>query len=306
MTEKVERFAVLPLWVLQINLTETELRVLIALYSFRSKGAMEIWPSRESIAARAGIADSRRVSRVTSRLCKKGLIRKSRRNDARGNVYELCSEKRSVAAESADVEVDDSYTSNESEVHESYTRPQSEVHESCTSQVYESCTSQVYESCTRIEETNELTNELTNNYIKNGNLHQKVHQPPMTKNKASEIQTTGPPERKTRNLWFEKFWSIYPRRVGKQAAQAKFDKSVDTPEKFERVIRALTNQLATDRFNGPMQFIPHPATWLNQGRWSDDINALNHEVDRAKQNRPDKLRSPFERLTDRSWAGLKN
>lgn len=70
---------------------------------------------------------------------------------------------------------------------------------------------------------------------------------------------------------FERFWSAYPRKVGKQAAKKSFIR-VKVP--IETLLSAIEWQKRSDQWtknNG--QFIPHPATWLNQGRWDDELQA---------------------------------
>lgn len=76
---------------------------------------------------------------------------------------------------------------------------------------------------------------------------------------------------------FDIFWSIYPRRTGKQAAKASFEKAVKAVglDKVMDGVRAL----AHDPNLPAEQFIPNPATWLNQGRWDDDPYPPKH-VDR--------------------------
>lgn len=72
---------------------------------------------------------------------------------------------------------------------------------------------------------------------------------------------------------FEEFWLAYPRKVGRKDAKRAWVKARDKPPIFE-ILVALMNQQASDQWqreNG--QFIPHPATWLNQGRWADQLPA---------------------------------
>lgn len=67
---------------------------------------------------------------------------------------------------------------------------------------------------------------------------------------------------------FAEFWSVYPRKVGKQAAAAKFEqlaKKLDVTVVVEGARR-----FAEDPNLPDPQFIPHPLTWLNQGRWEDE------------------------------------
>ena len=66
---------------------------------------------------------------------------------------------------------------------------------------------------------------------------------------------------------FAAWWSVYPRKVGKKVAATA----------YARACREITPDAllaATERFrddpNRRDEFTPHPATWLNQGRWDDD------------------------------------
>lgn len=80
--------------------------------------------------------------------------------------------------------------------------------------------------------------------------------------------------KKTNNIdSFEKFWEIYPRKIGKAAALKAFDKAIKKADSA-RIIESLENWVY--RGNLPeMQFIPHPTTWLNQERWQDDLEAIS-------------------------------
>ena len=66
---------------------------------------------------------------------------------------------------------------------------------------------------------------------------------------------------------FDTFWMTYPRRTGKGAARAAWDKA-------RRKATAEAIIMAAARFrddpNREPQFTAHPATWLNQERWLDD------------------------------------
>jgi hypothetical protein len=66
---------------------------------------------------------------------------------------------------------------------------------------------------------------------------------------------------------FDEFWARYPRKVGKKAARKEWDKAHVTPELFEQIQRTLEWEIA--QWDDP-QFIPHPRTWLCQGRWDDE------------------------------------
>jgi len=63
---------------------------------------------------------------------------------------------------------------------------------------------------------------------------------------------------------FETFWQTYPRKVSKAQAAKAFARAV-TKCPPDQIIQALK----TFKFSADTEFIPHPATWLNQERWTD-------------------------------------
>ncbi|MCO1575005.1 MarR family winged helix-turn-helix transcriptional regulator [Crossiella sp. SN42] len=67
---------------------------------------------------------------------------------------------------------------------------------------------------------------------------------------------------------FDEFWSIYPRKVGKTAARKAWDRALRdaTPE----AILTGAARFAAQRAGQDPKFTPHPATWLNAGRWDDE------------------------------------
>lgn len=70
---------------------------------------------------------------------------------------------------------------------------------------------------------------------------------------------------------FERFWLAYPRKIGKADARKAFAK-VKVP--IETLLSAIEQQTRSEQWtreNG--RFIPNPATWLNQGRWEDELSA---------------------------------
>lgn len=82
-------FSIFPTDLLAHDLSALELRVLIALYSFRGKNTNTVWPSLDSLSEVSGIADKTTVSKVTTRLSEKGLLTKKKRGFTGGNSYDL-------------------------------------------------------------------------------------------------------------------------------------------------------------------------------------------------------------------------
>lgn len=70
---------------------------------------------------------------------------------------------------------------------------------------------------------------------------------------------------------FLTFWETYPRKVGKKAALKAWNKANDKPE-LSAILAAIKNQANSPNWKKDGgKFIPHPATWLNQGRWDDVV-----------------------------------
>lgn len=71
---------------------------------------------------------------------------------------------------------------------------------------------------------------------------------------------------------FAEFWKLYPRKVGKQAALKSWKRIKPDAELFDKIMAAVTAAKATEQWQREGgRFIPHPATWLNQGRWDDEL-----------------------------------
>lgn len=88
-------------------------------------------------------------------------------------------------------------------------------------------------------------------------------------------------ESNTNATAFERFWAVYPKKVGKQAALSAY-KKVKVP--VDTLIAAVEAQKRTaqwTRDNG--QYIPNPATWLNQGRWEDVLETKQDQPSAAFQ-----------------------
>ena len=70
---------------------------------------------------------------------------------------------------------------------------------------------------------------------------------------------------------FDSFWKSYPKKVGKKAAMKAF-RRVKVP--VETLLQAIDRQKCSDQWSRDSgRYIPNPATWLNQGRWEDEIDA---------------------------------
>jgi hypothetical protein len=70
---------------------------------------------------------------------------------------------------------------------------------------------------------------------------------------------------------FDRFWDAYPRKESKPAARKAFDKVRPDGELLSKMIDSIDRWKRSAQWqeNGG-QFIPYPASWLNQRKWEDD------------------------------------
>lgn len=96
----------------------------------------------------------------------------------------------------------------------------------------------------------------------------EVEEPLVVPQTPPPLRATGP-SAAVLDAEFDRFWSLYPRRVGKKAARTAYGRARRTAT-VEQIARALRSQLP-DLQAKELQYVPHPSTWLNQGRWEDDL-----------------------------------
>ena len=71
---------------------------------------------------------------------------------------------------------------------------------------------------------------------------------------------------------FDEFWSAYPRKVAKPEALKAWIKIKPDAETLAAIMAGLAAaKQSRDWTKDDGQFIPHPATWLNQRRWEDQL-----------------------------------
>jgi hypothetical protein len=81
---------------------------------------------------------------------------------------------------------------------------------------------------------------------------------------------------------FEDFWDAYPRRISKGSAKRAWDKAT-LKEDAEKIIEA-AKRFAKSREGQDPRYTPHPATWLNGERWSDQPETLGPKDKREAEN----------------------
>ena len=71
---------------------------------------------------------------------------------------------------------------------------------------------------------------------------------------------------------FDVFWKVYARHTAKETAVKAWKKLNPPKELQEKIVTAVKDYAASPQWkkdNG--QYIPHPATFLNQRRWEDEV-----------------------------------
>lgn len=89
----------------------------------------------------------------------------------------------------------------------------------------------------------------------------------------------------------EAIYAIYPKKVGKTAALKAIEKILKAGTLTELELQASVRAYAAAVSKWPEQdktFVPHPATWFNQGRYADDPATWIRHADSNTQNPPQK------------------
>jgi uncharacterized protein YdaU (DUF1376 family) len=74
---------------------------------------------------------------------------------------------------------------------------------------------------------------------------------------------------------FDIFWKQYPRKVARPNALKSWLKIKPDDVVLKKMLDAINHQQLPSK---EIQFVPHPATWLNAERWNDEISATTTNV----------------------------
>jgi len=92
---------------------------------------------------------------------------------------------------------------------------------------------------------------------------------------------------------FDKFWIVYPRKAGKGGARKAFAKALSKTT-ADILISAVEKQKYQEQWTkDDGTYIPHPATWLNQECWEDEVGGgysqkeSDRDIDWSKVELPD-------------------
>ena len=91
---------------------------------------------------------------------------------------------------------------------------------------------------------------------------------------------------------FDLFCEYYPRKIGQGDAKASFVKAVKkTGDEYLIIEKAVAYANHCIKTLKDPKFIPHAATWLNQGRWDDELEERSGFEDLSTQQQMDEIMS---------------
>lgn len=75
------------------------------------------------------------------------------------------------------------------------------------------------------------------------------------------------------NRLFDTFWNAYPKKVAKQKAYRAFCKLSPDAETAGRMVLDVERRKRTEQWRKEGgQYIPYPATYINDRRWEDQVD----------------------------------
>lgn len=90
---------------------------------------------------------------------------------------------------------------------------------------------------------------------------------------------------------FERFWQAYPKKIGKAAAEKALSR-VKIP--VDVLIAAVEKQKLSEQWTREAgRYIPNAATWLNQGRWEDELPGKDNSKPSGQYQRHGQPISPM-------------
>lgn len=99
------------------------------------------------------------------------------------------------------------------------------------------------------------------------------------------------PSPEDHSVEFDQFWEHYPRKVSKQAARKAFSRL--SRVKRKRAITAVVDYAVSPQGrDSDRELIPHPATWLNGGRFDDERAEWQHPMTKSPRGSPGRSELP--------------
>lgn len=104
---------------------------------------------------------------------------------------------------------------------------------------------------------------------------------------------------------FEQFYKTYPKKKAKQQAMKAWKKN-KCNEIADQIIEDVENRIRNDQQWRQIQYIPHPATYLNGKRWEDEIELITSNTNTTTQGKKtydNRLAEAVNRILDKKDCG---
>ena len=158
-------------------------------------------------------------------------------------------------------------------------------------------TNKVGKKSNKLEETAPESLYL-NPYTLNSNLESLNSNPKTSSTKKETSIDINTPSPKWEDR-FAEFWAAYPRKVGKGEAEKAYKKINPSQELHEKILFAVQAACTTKQWRKDGgQFIPYPATWLNQKRWEDEVQTETYNEQAAIADRAIAMAEQLEERRD--------
>jgi len=105
---------------------------------------------------------------------------------------------------------------------------------------------------------------------------------------------------KTQEELLERFWKAYPRKVGKEYCIKIFKRKKYSEEVVDQMVETIEKYKKTQQWQNK-NLIPHPSTFLNQGRWEDEVTE-DLMVTNQPQNERDELMEIMNAKRKKMWG----
>lgn len=98
---------------------------------------------------------------------------------------------------------------------------------------------------------------------------------------------------------FDVFWEHYPRHESKSKARESFLKAIKKGVTLDVLIDAIEKHKQSQQWQKDGgQYIPHPATWLNQQRWEDEMLPGVAQTPRSQPIRKNDVAGGYQRMME--------
>ena len=83
---------------------------------------------------------------------------------------------------------------------------------------------------------------------------------------------------------FDQFWELYPLKLAKQKAKTSFNKAIKGGVTAQVIIDGVLAFVEFEKHKGTeTKYLPYPATWLNQKRWTDEYTTDHTSTGRTNR-----------------------